>query len=98
MKKLVLVFSLILSMYSFSQAQSWSTGTGKMYINPTSTKVGIGTTSPEYYFHLYNTLRPDFYISNPKGGLRLSVAYNGWDYAPGSQPGDAVFNINSVDW
>jgi hypothetical protein len=33
-------------------AQSWTTGTNVMYINPASTKIGIGISSPSELFHI----------------------------------------------
>ena len=33
-------------------AQNWTTGTGKIYVNPTTTKIGIGTTNPQYSLHV----------------------------------------------
>lgn len=96
MKKLILIlFFSNLSILCFSQ--SWSAGSSALYVNPTSTKVGIGTSTPSFQFHMYNSLRPDFYVGNPKGAIKLSIAYNSGDYAPTSQSGDAVFNIHTVD-
>jgi len=37
------------------QAQTWQAGTGSIYVNPTTTKVGIGTTSPSTGFHMKAT-------------------------------------------
>ncbi len=53
-----LIFCVTLSIvYTFSMhvyAQSWSTGTDKLYTNPSSTNVGIGTSSPSERLHIDN--------------------------------------------
>jgi hypothetical protein len=97
MKKHFLLFIFLLFACSFLFAQSWNSGTGSIFVNPASTNVGIGTLSPSYQFHLYNSLVPQFYIGNPKGAIRLGIAYNTGELAPNAQPGDAVFNIHGVD-
>jgi hypothetical protein len=54
MKKLILFLALTaISIVSF--AQTWSTNTGILYANPTTTKIGIGTTAPLAFLHIKNT-------------------------------------------
>ncbi len=75
-------------------AQSWVKGTGKLYTNPTNTKVGIGTTAPAYPLQVNGST----YI-----GKTETVA--GWDYSylywgghslvMGSPEGNYMYN--SVD-
>lgn len=45
--KLILVVAMLVTSIAVS-AQTWSTGTSSLYVNPTSTKVGIGVTNPQY--------------------------------------------------
>ncbi|MBQ7698540.1 MAG: hypothetical protein IJT35_08190 [Paludibacteraceae bacterium] len=45
--KLILVVAMLGISIAVS-AQTWSTGTSSLYVNPTSTKVGIGVTNPQY--------------------------------------------------
>jgi len=40
------------AMPTLVHAQTWQAGTGSIYVNPTTTKVGIGTTSPSTGFHM----------------------------------------------
>ena len=97
MKKTSLLLVLFLSISTFAFSQTWSPDSETISVNPTSTKVGIGISDPLYQLHLYNSLRPEFYIGNPKGAVRLAVAYNGSDYGPNTQSGDVVFVLHAVD-
>ena len=56
MKKVVKLFSIVgLSVIGLTgYSQTWSTGTGILYTNPATTKVGIGTTSPAARLHINN--------------------------------------------
>jgi len=45
--KLILVVAMLGISIAVS-AQTWSTGTSSLYVNPISTKVGIGVTNPQY--------------------------------------------------
>jgi hypothetical protein len=56
MKKfLVLYFLTILALNCFSQNSSWTPSTNLLYSTPiTTTKVGIGTSSPSYVLHVKN--------------------------------------------
>lgn len=44
---LLIIFAGCLVHYE-AFSQSWSTGTGSINVNPTNTRVGIGTTNPQY--------------------------------------------------
>ena len=45
--KLILISAMLVTSIAVS-AQTWSTGTSSLYVNPISTKVGIGVTNPQY--------------------------------------------------
>lgn len=45
--KLILISAMLVTSIAVS-AQTWSQGTSALYVNPTSTKVGIGVTNPQY--------------------------------------------------
>ena len=52
------LFLTILSLAGLTavNAQTWiPTAPGTLYANPTTTKIGIGTTTPSYGLHLLNT-------------------------------------------
>ena len=98
MKKRFFLFTMGLIVSSFSFAQNWVYNSPANTVTVTSdTKVGVGITNPSCQFHLYNSIRPEFYIGNPYGALRLAVAYNAGEYAPTSQRGDVVYNLHGVD-
>ena len=45
--KLILISAMLVTSIAVS-AQTWSQGTSALYVNPTSTKVGIGVNNPQY--------------------------------------------------
>ncbi len=47
MKKLFALTTLLAALVFNLNAQTWTPGTGLLYANPTTTKVGIGTNSPQ---------------------------------------------------
>ena len=49
--KIILLSAMLVASIAVS-AQSWSTGTSLLYANPTTTKVGIGITSPTERLHI----------------------------------------------
>ncbi len=51
---ITLILSCGITFVAFSQA--WKSGSSKLYANPTSTKVGIGTTSPISPLHVQRSL------------------------------------------
>lgn len=55
-KKLIICVtcSIVCTFSMHVYAQSWSTGTNKLYTNPSSTNVGIGTSSPSERLHIDN--------------------------------------------
>ena len=97
MKKRFLLFVLALIASTVSFAQSWSSNSGNLYLNPTTAKVGIGTMTPAYQLHVYSPTIPEFCIGNPKGGLRTIIANNAGEGAPTSRAGDACFIMHGVD-
>ncbi len=53
MKKLsLLVVAKLLLVSMITYGQSWKSGTGKLYVNPTSAKVAIGLTNPKSKLHV----------------------------------------------
>lgn len=52
MKNKIILSSAMLIVSIAVSAQSWSTGTSLLYANPTTTKVGIGITSPTERLHI----------------------------------------------
>lgn len=53
----------------FSQTSSWMGGAGILYTNPTSTRVGIGTATPNAVLHLYRSIGIP---SDPTGGSSVN--------------------------
>ena len=51
--KHLIVTSLVLFSINYVSAQSWTSSTGRLYANPTSTRVGIGTTNPSTAYKLH---------------------------------------------
>ena len=57
MKNKMLFFTVVLSFCAFTtkmNAQSWTTGNNLIYINPSTTNVGIGTSQPTELLHVNN--------------------------------------------
>lgn len=57
MKNKMLFFTVVLSFCAFTtkmNAQSWTTGNNLIYINPSTTNVGIGTSQPIELLHVNN--------------------------------------------
>ena len=50
--KRIIIFSAIINMAITIFAQSWSSGTNKLYTTPDTTKVGIGITNPTERLHI----------------------------------------------
>ena len=44
--------TFLMSIFLTSNAQSWTAGTGKLYSNPTTTKIGIGISAPAELLHI----------------------------------------------
>ncbi len=57
--------------------------------------VGIGTTDPASKLHVYGTSRPRIKLGDGSAELEISIAKNANDFAPTSQPGDAVFKTHT---
>lgn len=57
-------------------AQSWDTGTGKLYVNPSTTKVGIGTSYPYAALQVNGTSADPFRVQ-VNGSTKLWVRPNG---------------------
>jgi len=92
MKKLsfVLLVSLLFSMVTYGA--EWKSGTGKLYVDPTSTAVGIGTTSPGYKLEVYDgTLA----INEPNGNPEIIFLENGTpQYTFQYKPANDYFTIS----
>lgn len=75
--------AVFIAVVSFStHAQSWSSGSGSLYVSPSTTKVGIGTSNPLSGLHLVATGWDDAMVrierTNGYGGaLRLVTKDNG---------------------
>ncbi|MBQ6764989.1 MAG: hypothetical protein IJP45_07375 [Paludibacteraceae bacterium] len=52
MKKQFLLIAALLVGVVYTYAQTWTSGTNKLYVNPDTTKVGIGITSPSERLHI----------------------------------------------
>ena len=52
MKKQFLFIAALLVGLVYTHAQTWTSGTNKLYVNPDTTKVGIGITSPTERLHI----------------------------------------------
>jgi hypothetical protein len=53
MKKIIFLSVLAaITISGYSQTPSWTAGTGKLYTNPTTTNIGIGTTNPTAKLHV----------------------------------------------
>lgn len=52
MKKSIIICFIFTNSISLSFGQSWSPGTSKLYANPTTTNIGIGTTVPNTRLHV----------------------------------------------
>jgi hypothetical protein len=102
MKKLsiVLLVSLLFSMVGY--AQSWVSGSGVLYVNPTSGEVAIGKTNANYKLDVNGTVRMT--------GFRLSTGvHNGyvltsnssgvgtWQELPGGGGGTSYWDENGGD-
>ena len=75
-------------------AQTWVKGTGKLYTSPTSTKVGIGVTDPQYPLHVNGEMF--FNYKEAKDGWYYSyLRWYGHSLVMGSPVGSYVHN--SVD-
>lgn len=60
--------------------------------------VGIGTTDPgDAKLKIYNSVNPYISLAHPDGDLLVAVATSAWNWAPESQPGDAVFKTRTGD-
>lgn len=92
-KRIVLIFLISFCAFIISSkiiAQSWSSGTGKLYTNPNTTKVGIGANSPQALLHI---------LKNPgsSNGKGLLFGYIGNDIQgrygnTGQFNGDLILN------
>lgn len=59
------------------KAQSWSAGTSSLYANPTSTNVGIGTSSPNSRLHVNAASGQNGFRVQLNGSSKFTVASNG---------------------
>lgn len=66
MRKFIVVVLALLLISQVTYGQSWTPGTGKIYVNPTSTKVGIGTAIPKHNLEVEGTIETDYLY--PSGG------------------------------
>jgi hypothetical protein len=64
---------------------------GSNNISYSGGNVGIGADPGGIQLKVYNSVRPQFSLANDLTKFNLSIANNGWDFAPGSKPGDVVF-------
>ncbi|OFX38476.1 MAG: hypothetical protein A2X08_13740 [Bacteroidetes bacterium GWA2_32_17] len=58
---------------------------------------GIGNTAPDAKFHIGNAQYANpinFQLQNDEGKLEIGIAKSAWDFAPNSQPGNAVFRVS----
>lgn len=62
MKKLSISTVLLLLSFTAAQAQTWSINGRNLYVNPTTTRVGIGTTAPLASLHVNNGANTDGFI------------------------------------
>ena len=77
------------------QAQTWTSGTGKLYTNPTSTKIGIGTTAPAYNLDVNGTTRTTkILITKPNAVTNWNTLWQSGFYE-GSKAANAP---GSSDW
>jgi len=53
--KILIITCLALFAFNCVSAQSWTSASGRLYANPTSTRVGIGTTAPNTTYKLHVT-------------------------------------------
>lgn len=47
-----IIYTSILLLFTLTTYGQWTDGTGTVYVNPTTTKVGIGTSTPLYPLHV----------------------------------------------
>jgi len=79
MKTIKILFLLVLisSLSNVSFGQSWSSGSGKLYVNPVTTKVGIGNTAPNSALHVNGKAGVIPFRAQVNGSTRLLVNTNG---------------------
>ena len=96
MKKLVFCAIALSSLLAWNvQAQTWTSGTGKLYTNPTSTKIGIGTTAPAYNLDVNGTTRTTkMLITKPNAITNWNTLWQSGFYE-GSKAANAP---GSSDW
>ena len=79
MKKTTLSIIIALTMSVFGlQAQSWLNNSNGMYLSPTSTKLGIGTSSPNSMLHVNSPTSTEIpFRVQMQGSTKLLVSPNG---------------------
>ena len=89
MKRMYFFYVIALMMSVFGlQAQSWTAGTGILYANPTTTNVGIGTTTPKAKFDVGSGLGLSVTASPIQPGVGYDLTFLkytgrlllGWNY------------------
>ena len=63
-KSLLISILLLGATFSYAQTIQWTGGSGRYYINPTSTRIGIGTNNPKYNLDVNGTIRANEIIVN----------------------------------
>ncbi|MDF1571885.1 MAG: hypothetical protein P1P82_09740 [Bacteroidales bacterium] len=98
--KRVSISILILSVISlYCNSQSWSSGTGIIYTNPSTTKVGVGTSYPNTYLHVNGSSSLDPFRVQVNGSTKLWVRSNGGVSIGayyGSPPDNGLYVAGSV--
>ena len=63
-KSLLISILLLGATFSYAQTIQWTGGSGRYYITPTNTRIGIGTTNPLYNLDVRGTIRANEIIVN----------------------------------
>ncbi|MDR0874466.1 MAG: hypothetical protein LBN27_13550 [Prevotellaceae bacterium] len=83
--KTLFALCLFIFCYTIAQAQTWTSNSSEMYLNPLTTKLGIGTSTPNAKFHINSSDTESPFQIDINGETKFTINPNG-DIGVGSNP------------